>query len=871
MYEVLHYINEHIRETLTLEEVSHRFGYSKWYFCDIFKRYTGMTFIGYISDKRMQLASLALLQGKRATQVASEYGYDTLSGFNKAFLKRYGCLPAEFKKNAVQHRKLYEERQATMFQLSDRCEVLRRQAVEEKPYNKKRCGVWEYYTQKGMLSPSSKKCSNTRLLANGIAACVMEAPVFIANGELIVGYNFGDGDYQYINGDPSKIRALLAESIFTDEEIDWYLDNRDRCAALWNRVDLSEPLTEKYRQMQSESAAIGRCVSSSHSVIAYEKVLKLGFSGLLKEIEKYESLNGPCDTYEAMKTLCRAGCCFGRRYADEARKQLAALPHPHIRYSELEGIAEVCDRVPAEPAHTLQEAIQALWFAHIMNTWEDTINANSLGRLDQILYPYYRADIDSGRITKEEAYELICCLWIKLYRDYDVQQSCIGGCDQDGNSAVNELSYMMLDVTEALNFVRCLSVRYSQKTEKAFLRRALEVVGHVGKGIPFFFNDDVMIPALLYGGIEEKDAWNYTQIGCVETVIPGKSNPHAVTGESNLLKALEYTFGNGRSMLHPELFPGLETGGLDQFDTYEKLESAVMQQIDHILDETCGAILNHTNAAMVNDPKPMKSLLTEGCLERALDFNEHGALYDYYQVMLCGIPNLADSLAVLKTFVYDNHRYTLSEIKTILADNFADEAIRLDFINKAPKFGNDIDEVDNIAVRIMDHACDYLDIMSQKYGLRFHAQPFTFLWMIDFGRDTAATPDGRRSGEIIAYSVSPMQGRDFNGFTALLNSIAKLPTKKAPGTTSAIVEVDPKLFTDSNIDMFVNILLAASAKGLCNVQFNTIDAETLIDAKKHPERNKNLAVRVSGFSQKFSLLDESLQDHIIARTKHETL
>ena len=195
--------------------------------------------------------------------------------------------------------------------------------------------------------------------------------------------------------------------------------------------------------------------------------------------------------------------------------------------------------------------------------------------------------------------------------------------------------------------------------------------------------------------------------------------------------------------------------------------------------------------------------------------------------------------------------------------------MRLDFLNKAPKFGNDIQSVDSLAAEIVEYGCDKLKELSAKYQLDFHAQPFTFVWMIGEGRIGAASPDGRRQGENIAYSVSPMQGRDFNGFTALINSLCALPTKKTPGTTSAIVEVEPKLFSDKNIPVFADIMLAAAEKGLSNVQFNVADADTLRDAQLHPEKYRNLAVRVSGFSQKFYLLDKDMQDHIIERTKHK--
>ena len=395
----------------------------------------------------------------------------------------------------------------------------------------------------------------------------------------------------------------------------------------------------------------------------------------------------------------------------------------------------------------------------------------------------------------------------------------------------------------------------------------MEVVGHVQKGVPFFFNDDVMIPALVYKEIKKEDACNYTALGCVETLIPGKTNPHAVTGETNLLKAVEYVLCNGKSMMYPEKEPGLKTGELSEFTTFDKFYQAIIKQVTRILELTCSMVKKACDGC--DSPVPFKSLLTEGCLESGKNYNKRGAVYDYYQVMLGGIPNLADSLAVIKKFVYQDKKYTLEELKSILQNDFPDESVRKEFINKAPKFGNDIDEVDCFAVDITNHCCDVLDELSEKMGYSFHAQPFTYLWMIDHGMHSSASPDGRKKGESIAFSISPMQGRDFNGLTAVLNSISKMPTKRTPGTTSAIIEVDPKLFTDNNIDALYACLVAAGKNGLSNVQFNTVDADTLIDAKLHPENHRNLAVRVSGFSQKFNLLSPELQDHIIERTKHE--
>ena len=869
MYAILKYIHDNIKEPLHAEKVAKDFGYSKWYFCDRFKSFTGKTFVEYVRYYRIQMAALELLSGTKVLDIATSYGYDSVSGFNKAFLKEYGCSPTEYRKQVKESQLYYEKRRISMLPLSDRCAALREEAVNTKSFMK------QYFAQRAVLygighdDACMSGKTKTECVAAGIANTLDNFNPVILPGELIVGFNFGEADCpeRYQPEDTAEGWEVLRSNGICEEDALRYFafqKNPPLCK------EYVLELTQAEQQSAQEWTSIGRCIDSNHTVLGYEAVLKKGFIGLLADIEAAEQKNGSLPLYRAAKQICIAAASMGEKYAEKA-KALLESGSDEYQKADLEQIIQTCSRVPKYHASSFIEAVQAIWFAHIVNTWEDYINANSIGRLDQILYPYYAADIEKGILTKEQAFDILCCLWIKLYRDYDVQQSCIGGTTADGRSAVNELSYLMLDVTEQLNFIRCLSVRYSANTEKAFLRRALEVVGHLQKGVPFFFNDDIMIPALESKGISHEDACDYTQIGCVETVIPGKSNPHAVTGETNLLKAIEYVLCNGRSLLYPNLSPGVKTGELDQLKTYDQFYAAVIKQIENILDLTCSKVVKYRNLSVHKSPRPYKSLLTEGCLESGKDFNDAGAKYDYYQIMLGGIPNLSDSLAVIKKFVYDEKKYTLAELKEILENDFPDEAVRTSFVNKAPKYGNDLDEVDSIAADIMDKSCDMLDTLSEKYQLSFHAQPFTFWWMINHGQHSAASPDGRHKGEPIAYSCSSMQGRDFNGLTALLNSIAKLPSKKAPGTTSAIVEVDPKLFCDRNLDAMTNIFIAASQKGLCNVQFNVIDAETLIDAQKHPDHYNNLAVRVSGFSQKFNLLSPELQNHIIGRTKHACL
>ncbi len=748
------------------------------------------------------------------------------------------------------------------FSLTDRCVRMRDDAVNVKSMAPLICAQHSFWYRWGRAHAEPHHSFHLSA-ANGIASVIRNSRVsaLIGEDELLVGYNFGDGDHWGLTGNAERDRAILRENGFSDEQIAWYFDPSVQIPdGEWVPLPPDDAFTKEQRELRAEDAAMNSagpwCLHANHSVIGFRELLEVGFEGLLERVNQWANKNGESDFYAGLRMICEAGCTFGDRWADEAER---------IGRSD---IAAVCRNVPRHGAKNFREAVQSLWFGHIINTWEDDINANSLGRLDQILYPYYRHDIDAGILTNEEAFELICCLWIKLYRDYDVQQSCVGGTSPDGSSDVNELSWMMLEATEQLNFVRCLSVRFSERTEPEFLERALQVVGRIQKGVPFFFNDDVMIPALISVGIDPADAYDYTQIGCVETVIPGKSNPHAVNSRTNLLKALEYALNNGGSGINPDFRPGLATGDAASFADFDTLYDAVRQQIAHMIRATVDIAVAAMPATCADFAHPVKSLLTKGCLESGRDINNGGAIYDYYQLMLVGVPNLADSLAAIRTLVYEKHRYTMEELLAQLAGNWPDEAMRMEFVTKSPKYGNDIDEVDNLAADIIDYACDCIEAESARVGHSFHAQPFTFLWMIDHGRKCAASADGRRDGEILAYSLSPMQGRDKEGLSALLNSIAKMPQKRTPGTTSAIVEVDPVLFREENLPVLTDLLLGAASMGLGNVQFNTVDAETLIDAQIHPENHRNLAVRVSGFSQKFNLLGRELQDHIIARTKH---
>ncbi|MEI7832374.1 MAG: pyruvate formate lyase family protein [bacterium] len=715
--------------------------------------------------------------------------------------------------------------------------------------------------------------------ARMLAGVIRGVEPIILDDELLVGYNYlGEGapDWGLETRDShtwGPFATYIRQGRLTEEQVQFIethaADVRASLPQVWPLVN--QPAD--YRAAEEEGVIWAQGTANNHTVIGYARVLNEGFESIREEVAarlrkvKYGAPDAQRQWQFLRSALivADAACEIGQRYAQTARLQADACEDA-TRRAELLAIAVVCEQVPARPARSFREAVQSLWFAHIMNTWEDGINANSLGRLDQILYPYYQADITAGRLTNDEACELLSALWLKIYRDYDVQQVTLGGVDADGHDATNELTYLMLDVTEQMDFIRCLSVRLHAGTPDTLLTRSLELVAK-GQGIPFFFNDDVIIPALVDAGIPVADARDYAPLGCIELTIPGKSNPHAVSNRVNLLKCLELALNDGRSQTTGAQ-AGPHTGDPSTFTSMEDVLAAYRAQVEHFTALACRESLRLEDSFADTSPLPYKSLLTEGCIETARDFNDAGARYNYHQSMAMGIPNVADSLAVLRDLVFTQAHYTLPEMLAQLRADWPDERARLEALNRVPKFGNGEPAVDSLAADVFRHFCEVLTRMPAGRSMGFHAQPFTYLWLIDAGRKTGATSDGRHAGENIAYSISPMQGRDHAGLTALLRSLAALPQTLAAGCTSAIVETEPVLFAPEHRAVMVAVLRAAIASGVGQLQFNVVSAETLLRAQANPDNYRNLAVRVSGFSQRFCLLSQDLQDHIIARTKH---
>lgn len=613
----------------------------------------------------------------------------------------------------------------------------------------------------------------------------------------------------------------------------------------------------------------------NHSIRDFAKVLRIGFGGIRAEVEAKLNALDLADPeapqaenfWRAALSVCDAGIRLGQRYAETARREAEAATDAGDK-ARLLAMAERCDRVPAHGAQTFPEAVQALWFSHILTCGEDGINANSIGRLDQILNPYYAADAAAGRLTRAEALEWMEELACKLYLDYDVQAITLGGVDPAGRCAVNDLSYLILEATRNVDFIRDVSIRINRETPTAFLELAAELIAE-GGGIPFLFNDDCFLPALTSHGIPLADAWDYAPIGCIELTIPGKANPHAVSGWFNAAKCLELALFDGCDPRTGEQM-GPQTGTLAEFANFDALWHAYTAQVEFLARR----MVYHCNRGELmqreRGPLPCWSVLTDACIERGRDITNGGALYNYHSICLLGTANTADSLMALKKLVFEDKKVAPDELLAALKDNFAGrEELRQLLLKQAPKYGNDSAEVDTLARRVDDQFIDLMDTMRSPLNGRYHVHLFSFLCNIHFGKALGATPDGRLASEPIAYSLSAQQGRDEQGVTAMLNTLSRLPHHRAAGASAAIIDLDPKLVEGAaGRQRLVALIRAAVAMGIGQLQWNVVTVERLRQAQQDPERYGNIPVRVAGFSQKFKLVDRELQEHIIARTKH---
>ncbi|MBW2154388.1 MAG: glycyl radical protein [Deltaproteobacteria bacterium] len=633
-----------------------------------------------------------------------------------------------------------------------------------------------------------------------------------------------------------------------------------------------------------------------HVALDFPQVLGLGFEALCEKANRIrESLDSTRAEnvnkrifLKAVSIVCKAAADFGRRYAAVARN-MAETCSDQRRCEELMEIAEVCERVPARPAETFREALQAVWFAFLMAQIESNGHSMCLGRFDQYLYPFYEKDLACGRLTRKQAEELLECFWIKTAElnklrnwrstrfktGYPMFQTLtLGGQTRDGLDAVNDLSYLCLEVTAELKLISPTVVaRIHPGTPEPFLYACCRTNLAHGGGLPGLFNDSVAVPALLNIGVTLEDARDWAVLGCAEMVVPGKScSMTGGGGYFSLLKLLEIALNNG---VNPAtglcLCPG--KGDLASFKSFEELEKAFRHQLTWYLKLL--PMFAHAVALAYAEgtPTPLLSAMMTHRIEAGLDISAgRGPNYNNTQVQAHNTANLGNSLAAIKKLVFDEKLVSGWELKELLASNFTGargEEVRQLLINRVPKYGNDDDETDMITRRAIAWFVEALKGFTPLKGGVFAPTLQTLTSNVPEGELIGATPDGRLAGQPTSDNVSPAAGTDRSGVTAAIKSVAKLEHEQHPNGTLFNLRVHPSVFEGTEgMGKFSALIRTFFDLGGMQLQFTLVSAETLREAQEDPERHPNLVVKVAGYSALFNMLDRTFQDQLIARTEH---
>ncbi|MBI2846837.1 MAG: hypothetical protein HYX82_03050 [Chloroflexi bacterium] len=627
----------------------------------------------------------------------------------------------------------------------------------------------------------------------------------------------------------------------------------------------------------------------------FEKLLNKGVRGVMEEIreERQRLVQSPSTTWTKEEThklqVLDAGLValesvttFARRHAQLAR-ELAAKETNNVRKKELEQIAETCERVPDNPAGSFREAVQSFWFAFLALNLETGGDVETPGRFDQYMYPFYEKDVQEGRMTRQEAGELLGCLWVKFVEMDSLKEDTfkertqgsqfmnltIGGINKNGEDATNELSYLLLDVIRQVKVNSPhVTLRYHDGLSEAFLLKAIETNRDIGAGIPQFINDKVTILNLVEEGIPLWDARNWAGVGCAHPFIPDASGSY---GKSSLngAKIFELTLYNGVDTRTGKQL-GLRTGDPRSFTSFEELYDAFKKQFSYLVDLAARLMRLHAAVRMARTALPYNSALMNDCMKKGLDVLEGGTRYPAFT---CGFidrghVNMADSLVAVKKLVFEEKKITIGGLLDGLASNFEGKEDLRQMLLAAPKFGNDNDEADKMMSDLWFWTAQTVKTHSNIWGKCLTVARHGTAYHYWAGKVVGALPDGRKARTPLADGgVSPMAGRDTRGPTAVLNSISKLD-----GNACEVAVLNQKfppavLQTKEGMKKLLALIKTFFDRYGYHIQFNILDKKTLLDAKKHPEKYRELLVRVAGYSAYFVELSPDLQDEIIARTE----
>ena len=624
------------------------------------------------------------------------------------------------------------------------------------------------------------------------------------------------------------------------------------------------------------------------------KMFRTGLLDLKEEIAeslaKTDLVNDPegvdkRDELRAMDIVCDAMIRYAERYA-ERLEELAAEEKDPVRKKELEKMAAICRRVPAHAPTTVHEALQHYWFIHLgvvteLNPW-DSFNP---GRLDQSLYPLYKKQLEEGTVTQEEVYEMLQSFWVKFnnhpsppkvgvtaeesntYTDFCLIN--VGGVKEDGSDGVNEMSYILLDVIREMRLLQPSSmIQVSKKNPDRFIRAAVEII-KTGFGQPSVFNTDALVQEMLRAGKDVRDARNGGCSGCVETGAFG-TEAYILTGYFNLPKILELTLNDGFDKRTGKQI-GLKTGTATDYRTYEELFAAYKAQVQHFMRIKLTGNNIIERIFMKYMPVPFLSVLIEDCIRNGKDYMCGGARYNSSYVQGVGLGSITDMLTALRYHVYDKKTIAMETMEKALANDFKGfEELQDQLVYHTPKYGNDDDYADEQEVQVFDMYYDVLSGHKSPRGADYRVNMLPTTCHVYFGKVTGATPDGRNAWKVLSEGISPVQGADTNGPTAVIRSAAKIDHIKTGGTLLNQKFTPSLLSTEEGCNNLVHLIRAYFRMDGHHIQFNVVDADTLREAQKHPEDYRDLIVRVAGYSDYFNDLGEDLQNEIICRTEQTT-
>jgi pyruvate formate-lyase/glycerol dehydratase family glycyl radical enzyme len=628
-----------------------------------------------------------------------------------------------------------------------------------------------------------------------------------------------------------------------------------------------------------------------HTVLG-NKMFHKGFldlkSEIVQSIANLDFYNDPeayakREELKAMDIAADAIIAFAKRYTD-ALRDLARKETNQERKAELNRMAAICDRVPSHAPRTFHEALQHYWFIHIgviteVNPW-DSFNP---GRLDQHLFPFYEKELREGKLNKEKATELLEAFWVKFnnhpappkigvtakesstYTDFALIN--LGGVKADGSDAVNELSYLILDVIEEMRILQPSSmIQVSKKNPDRFIKRTARII-RTGFGQPSVFNSDAIVQELLRQGKSLEDARNGGASGCVETGAFGTES-YILTGYFNLPKVFELTLHNGIDPLTGKKI-GIETGDPDDFNDFESLMTAFRKQLQYFIDIKIKGNNLIDRIIAENIPVPFLSLVIDDCITNGKDYNNGGARYNTSYIQGVGLGTLTDVLTSIRYNVFEQKKYTLNELLEAASHDFeGDEVLRNDLLNHTPKYGNDDDYADAQATRIFDLFYESVNGRPNTKGGHFRINMLPTTSHVYFGSVMGASLDGRKAHKPLSEGISPFQGADRKGPSAVIRSAAKIDHLKTGGTLLN-QKFNPSLLEDEKgLAALTALIRTYFRMDGHHIQFNVVTAETLRDAQKHPENHKDLIVRVAGYSDYFNDLGEELQNEIIRRTEH---